>query len=118
MLSRRANSQGPLKPPQPGRGCHCLDQSAPATADHYRRSAKTRQLRSPDVLTALHRLKPDPRLSPSLPAALISAENSFIFSPPQTLCAEEFALNFLPPRAAVRMRGAAMRTLAGKGPKG
>lgn len=47
----------------------------------------------PDALAALHR--PEFRLSPSLAAALISAENSFIFSPRQTLCAEEFALNFV-----------------------
>lgn len=74
-------------------GCHCLDQSAPAPVVHYRRSSKTRRGPFPDALTALHR--PEFRLSPSLAAALISAENSFIFSPRQTLCAEEFALNFV-----------------------
>lgn len=47
------------------------------------------------TLTALHRLKPETRLSPSLLAALISAEKSFIFSPHQTLCVEKFALNFV-----------------------
>ncbi|CAG09097.1 unnamed protein product [Tetraodon nigroviridis] len=51
--------------------------------------------RPPDTLTALHRLQPEATVPPSLLAALISAEKSFIFSPRQTLCAEKFALNLV-----------------------